>query len=141
MLRNHTWNPPFLAPADSLSSGGCPPPWALSSGSAVAEKFGREDAGWVPSIKVGLQILTLIKVGPLKVSLTEGPRAPTCSHIKSGDNSWSPPIPAPADSPHLKGFLPPTALFSGSAVVEKGGREDAGWVPSIKVGLQAVNFN
>jgi len=50
-------------------------------------------------------------------------------------------LPAPADSPPSGGCLPSSVLFSGSAVAEKGGREVAGWVPSIKVGLQAFIFN
>ena len=50
-------------------------------------------------------------------------------------------IPAPADSPPSGGCIPPLALSLLGAVFEKGGREVAGWVPSIKVGLPAFNFD
>ena len=46
-----------------------------------------------------------------------------------------------ADSPPSGGCAPLSALFSGLLAAEKGGRESASWVSSIKVGLQAFNFN
>jgi len=92
-------------------------------------------------MKVSTEHLTLIKVGPLKVPSLRAPGPQLARSLCRSATQMSPPIPASADSPHLKGCLPSLPLFCGSAVAEKGGREVAGWVPSIKVGLQAFNFN
>ena len=50
-------------------------------------------------------------------------------------------IPALADSPPSGALAPQTALSLRLLEAEKGGRQFAGWVPSIKVGLPAFNFD
>ena len=122
---------PLPASADSRHLGRGGPPLALSSGSAVAEKGGREVAGGGPSIKVGLHAFNFYQSRTFKRYLTEGPRAPTFGHIKSAQQPQLSLLPATADSPPSSALGPPLALSSGSAVAEKGGRE-VGRVPSIK---------
>jgi hypothetical protein len=54
-----------------------------------------------------------------------------------GRLAMEPPILAPADSPPSGGWLTPLFLFSGSAVAEKGGREDF-HSPNPKIPLQVI---
>ena len=67
--------------------------------------------------------------------------APTCSLIMWAQHEKLPLIPESAYSPPSGALASPLALSLRLLGAEKGGREVAGWFPSIKVGLSAFNFD
>ena len=58
-----------------------------------------------------------------------------------GPLAIEPPASGIGNSSPSGAHAPPQPFSLLGAVIEKGGREIAGWVPSIKVGLPALNFD